>query len=111
MHKERQLLIIPSVIFALSLAASLVTVPVLADNAHFIGTPTINKNPNGSLTATFKAAGLGSSPISIFLSSSGGSASVQCVNPGHNSPPPKSVNFGPLQGQTATVTPRNGQVT
>ncbi len=82
-----------------------------AANPHFIGTPTITKNPDFSLTATFKAAGLGNVVTDIFLTSSGGVADLQCVNPGGNNPPPKRVDFGPLQGQTVTVTPRNGQVT
>ncbi len=111
MNSKQRLLITSTLILAATLAASIVTVPVLADNAHFIGTPTIIKNPDGSLSATFKAAGLGSTPINIFLSSSGGSADLQCVNPGGNNPPPKHVNFGPLQGEVVTVQPRNGQVT
>jgi hypothetical protein len=87
--------------------------PILAAAAspHFIGTPTIVKNPNNSLTAHFKAAGLGNVVTDIFLTSSGGTAVLQCVNPGGNNPPPKEVSFGPLQGQTVTVQPRNGQVT
>lgn len=82
-----------------------------AANPHFIGTPTIVKNPDLSLTASFKAAGLGNVVTDIFLTSSGGVADLQCVNPGGNNPPPKRVDFGPLQGETVTVTPRNGQVT
>jgi hypothetical protein len=82
-----------------------------AVSPHFIGTPTIIKNPNFSLTATFKAAGLANVVTDIFLTSSGGTAELQCVNPGGNNPPPKLVNFGPLQGQTVTVQPRNGQIT
>lgn len=82
-----------------------------AANPHFIGTPKIVKNPDLSLTASFKAAGLGNVVTDIFLTSSGGVADLQCINPGGNNPPPKRVDFGPLQGQTVTVTPRNGQVT
>ena len=46
-----------------------------------------------------------------FLTSSGGDASLQCVNPGGNPPPPKHVSFGPLQGQTTFIQPNNGQIT
>jgi len=46
-----------------------------------------------------------------FLSSSGGTAILQCVNPGGNNPPPKVVSFGPLQGQKVNIQPRNGQIT
>jgi hypothetical protein len=83
--------------------------PILAAAAspHFIGTPTITKNSNFSLTVHFKAAGLPNVVTEVFLSSSGGTAVLQCVNPGGHNPPPKVVNFGPLQGQKVTVTPHN----
>lgn len=108
-HKRLNPGILVGTVFA---ALALMSSPiVMAASPHFIGTPTTTKNPNGSLTATFKAAGLGNVITEIFLSSSGGTATLQCVNPGGNSPPPKQVSFGPLQGQVVTVTPRNGQVT
>lgn len=95
------------------LALVIIAAPSLAFAAspHFIGTPTITKNPNGSLTATFKAAGLANVVTGAFLSSSGGTAVLQCVNPGGNNPPPKQVSFGPLQGQITTIQPNNGQIT
>jgi hypothetical protein len=87
---------------------------VLAESAHFIGTPTINKVISGNTANLFssgKVAGLGSAPTNFILRSSGGSATYQCVNPGGNSPAPKVFTFGPLQGQIATITPSNGQIT
>lgn len=99
------------VALAVTLAASMVAAPVLAASPHFIGTPKITKNPNFSLTATFKAAGLANVVSQAFLTSSGGTADLQCVNPGGNNPPPKEVDFGPLQGQTTNIQPRNGQIT
>jgi hypothetical protein len=84
---------------------------VLGASPHFIGTPTIIKNPNFSIAASFKAAGLANVVSQAFLSSSGGTANLQCVNPGGNNPPPKAVSFGPLQGQAVTIQPRNGQIT
>lgn len=95
---------------ALMLATS-VFAAAFAANPHFVRGPTIVKNADLSLTASFKAAGLGNVVTDIFLSSSGGTADLQCVNPGGNDPPPKQVDFGPLQGETVTVQPRNGQVT
>lgn len=94
-------------------SALLLMAPMLAEAAspHFIRTPQITKNPDFSLTASFKAAGLGNVVSDVFLSSSGGTADLQCVNPGGNDPPPKQVDFGPLQGQVVTVQPRNGQIT
>ena len=61
----------------------------LGQSPHFIGTPRITKNSDASLTANFKAAGLGNVVSDVFLLSSGGSAVLQCVNPGGNSPPPQ----------------------
>jgi hypothetical protein len=84
---------------------------VLAASPHFIGTPRITKNPNASLTATFKAAGLANIVSATFLTSSGGTAVLQCQNPGGNNPPPKQVAFGPLQGQITFIQPNNGQIT
>jgi hypothetical protein len=98
---------------AIVASALLLMAPMLAaaQNPHFVRGPTIVKNADFSLTANFKAAGLGNVVTEIFLTSSGGTADLQCVNPGGNDPPPKQVDFGPLQGETVTVTPRNGQVT
>jgi hypothetical protein len=95
------------------LALAIIASPslVFAASPHFIGTPHITKNANGSLTASFKAAGLANIVTGAFLTSSGGTAVLQCVNPGGNNPPPKQVSFGPLQGQTTFITPNNGQIT
>jgi hypothetical protein len=111
MTSRKPLLITPSLLLAVTLAASLVASPVMAASPHFIKSPTIVKNPNFSLTAKFKAAGLANVVSNVFLSSSGGTADLQCVNPGGNNPPPKRVDFGPLQGQVVAVQPNNGQIT
>lgn len=78
------------------LAASLVTVPVLAASPHFIGTPKIKKNSNFSLTAKFKAAGfvnLLAVNGSLTSRTHSGTAVLQCVDPGGDNPPPQEVNF------------------
>src|SRR5712691_1699321 len=95
------------------LAFAMIAAPSLAFAAspHFIGTPIITKNPNASLTTVFKVAGLGNVVSGAFLTSSGGTAVLQCVNPGGNNPPPKQVSFGPTQGQTTFIPPSNGQIT
>jgi hypothetical protein len=88
--------------------------PVQAASPHFIGTPTIKKVISGNTANLFtsgKVAGLGSAPTNFFLTSSGGSATYQCLNPGGNSPPPKVLTFGQLHGQVVTIQPRNGQIT
>jgi hypothetical protein len=82
-----------------------------AASPHFIGTPIIIKFSNFGIAADFKVAGLANIVTGVFLTSSGGTANLQCQNPGGNSPPPKQVSFGPLQGQTIFVQPRNGQIT
>jgi hypothetical protein len=99
---------------AMVASALLLMTPMLAaaQNPHFVKGPTLSENTRDlSLTVSFKAAGLGNEPINIFLTSSGGSADLQCVNKGGNEPAPKQFEFGPLQGDTITVTPRNGQIT
>lgn len=101
-------ILVVTIVIVLTLVTSSI---VLAASPHFIGRPQIVKNPNASLTANFKAAGLANIVTQAFLSSNGGTALLQCVNPAGNSPPPKQVPFGPLVGFVTTVTPRNGQIT
>jgi hypothetical protein len=110
-HNTKKTLTIASTVFLAFVIIATIPSTVLAASPHFIGTPTIRKNPNGSLTTTFKAAGLANIVTGAFLTSSGGTAVLQCVNPGGNSPPPKQVTFGPLQGQITSIQPRNGQIT
>jgi hypothetical protein len=81
-----------------------------AASPHFIGTPTCSKNADFSLTCSGKAAGLANVVTGAFLTSSGGTADLQCTNKGGNPPPPKRVDFGPLTGETENITPRNGNI-
>ena len=67
MTSQKSMIMTPTLLAAVILGISLVAAPVLAASPHFIGTPTIVKNPNGSLTATFKAAGLGNIVTGAFL--------------------------------------------
>lgn len=99
-------------IVAVIASALLLMAPMLAAAApHFVTTPKIVKEPDLSLTATFEAATLGDLVTDVFLTSSGGTAELQCVGPGGNDQRPQSVTFESLQGQTVQVTPSNGQVT
>jgi hypothetical protein len=93
----------------LVLSSSFITT-ALAASPHFIGTPTIVKTSNFGLLANFQAVGLANIVSGAFLKSSGGTAVLQCVNPGGNNPPPKRVTFGSLQGQTTTIQPSNGEI-
>jgi hypothetical protein len=74
MTSQERLLTTPSLILAVTLAASMVAAPVLAASPRFIDTPKIVKNPNFSLTAKFRAADLSNSVTGLLLRSSGGTA-------------------------------------
>ena len=105
---------IPSATIA---SALLLIAPILAAAAspHFIGTPTVNKSISGTtatLTTSGKVAGLGSEPTQFFLTTSGVTAETECDNHGKGANPPgQDASFGPTQGQTTTIQPRNGQIT
>jgi len=107
-------------VLSTSIAALVLMAPVLlttgafAQNAHFIGTPTISKTISGTtatLTVSGKVAGLGSQPVQVFLTTSAVTAETECTNKGGNNPPGQTATFGPTQGQTVNITPRHGQVT
>jgi hypothetical protein len=96
-------------------SALLLMAPVLAiaDNPHFIGTPKLTKNSDGSISVTFKAAGLGTGQYDVFLTADEVTMVLTCVNPsGKNEPPgqnpPPDLN---VVGPTKTVDARNGQLT
>jgi hypothetical protein len=97
MFLQKPLLIPSTLLVSVILTASIVVAPVFAAGPHFIGTPTITKNPDFSLTAEFKASGLTNGAVNITLITfSGGSAKLQCVNPGGDNPPPQEVKFGAI---------------
>jgi len=103
---------IPSATIA---SALLLMAPMLAiaDNPHFIGTPKLTKNADGSISVTFKAAGLGTGQYDVFLTADEVTMVLTCVNPsGKNEPPgqnpPPDLN---VVGPTKTVDARNGQLT
>ena len=85
----------------------------IADSPHFIGTPKLTKNADGSISVTFKAAGLGTGQYDVFLTADKVTMVLACVNPsgkqeppGQNPPPELNV-----VGPTQTVDARNGQIT
>jgi hypothetical protein len=98
---------------AIITSALLLMTPILAAAAspHFVGTPTIFINSNGSSTATFKVFGLGSIPTAAFLTSSGGTATLKCTNPDGTGSKLVDVTFGLLRGRPVTINPNNGQIT
>lgn len=97
-------------------SALLLMAPMLAvaQNAHFVKGPTIDKSISGTtatITTSGKVAGLGSDPTDFFLTTSSVTAQTECENRGGNNPPGQDATFGPTQGQTTTIQPRNGQIT
>ena len=90
------------------LVVGFIASPAFAASPHFYKTPTIVDNPNDSLTATFKAAGLGKLVTNVFLTSSGGVAYLACVDSG--GAVSELLAFEPIQGLVTTVQPRNGNV-
>jgi hypothetical protein len=81
-------------------------------NPHFVGRTALTANPNDSITATFKIAGLqAGQTVQATLAASSVSVTGQCVNPGGNSPPPKTFSVGGLS-ETATLgpVPKNGNL-
>ena len=108
---KKTLTIASTALLAFVIIAATVPSTVLAASPHFIGTPTLIKNPNFSIQVSFKAAGLANIVSAAFLSSSGGTANLQCQNPGGNNPPPKTVTFGPIISQPVQIPPSNGQIT
>jgi type 1 fimbria pilin len=110
MRKRKPLLITLNLLASVILVASIAVAPVLAASLHFIGTPTITKNSNFSVTAKFRAAGLGSEVTRVIMFSGNVTATLQCVNPDGNNPPPKRVSFGTLSGADFFQQTSNGQI-
>jgi hypothetical protein len=91
--------------------AAVAAAPVLAANAHFIGTPEATKSNSGVLTVTGKAAGLGNGPTAAFLTADRVIATFRCVNRGGNIAPGQPVVLQDVEGPTQNINPRNGQIT
>jgi hypothetical protein len=84
----------------------------LADSPHFIKTPQASiDSSTGSLTVTFKAAGLGNVPTASFTLSADATAVYGCFNHGSNHPQATNKE-GPTSISTSGDFPvRNGQTT
>jgi hypothetical protein len=98
-------------IAALAAASVMLPTTALAQNAHFIGTPSCTKSLSSGLTCSGKAAGLGNGPTAAFLTADSVSATFECVNHGGNVAPGQPVVTSNVTGPTQTITPRNGQIT
>jgi hypothetical protein len=99
-------------IAALSTVAALVVPAALADSPHFIkATGTLNAD--GSLTANFKEAGLGTNQNITYVLSGQGTAIYVCVNKGGANPSAsnKTAVAGPVSATGTFSSGKNGQVT
>ena len=95
---------------ALALAGLGFVPAALAENAHFIGTPTCTKSVSTGLTCSGKAAGLGNGPTVAFLTAESVKATYECVNHGGNVAPGQPVVSQKVTGPDQEVAPRNGQI-
>jgi hypothetical protein len=104
---KRTLTVLPTALLAFGLGVT----QAVAQSPHFIGTPTCTKSIDTGLRCSGKAAGLGNSPTNVFLQADSVTAQSVCVNPAGHVAPGQPVIFQNVQGPTATITPRNGQIT
>ena len=101
------------IIAVLSLMAlALAAVPALADNPHFIRASG-NLNANGSLTVSFKEAGLGTNQNIDYTLTADATATYVCVNRGGANPSAqnKTTVAGPVSASGTFNSGKNGQVT
>jgi hypothetical protein len=101
------------IIAVLSLMAlAIVAVPALAQNEHFVRAGG-NVNADGSLTVSFKEAGLGTNELINYTLSADATATYVCVNRGGANPSAsnKTDVAGPVSASGTFNSGKNGQVT
>jgi hypothetical protein len=103
------------VLFILTAACATVAlaVPVaLAQNEHFVRA-SATLNANGTLTASFKEAGLGTNQLINYTLSADATATYVCVNRGGANPSAqnKTTVAGPVSASGTFNSGKNGQVT
>ena len=100
-------------IFAAVFATAAVAVPVaLAVNPHFVRAGA-TLNANGTLTVSFKEAGLGDNQLITYVASADATATYVCVNRGGGNPSAqnKTTVAGPVSATGQFSSGKNGQVT
>jgi hypothetical protein len=107
---SRKLTTIFGILISMTLISTLMISSVSA-KPHFSDKPepTIEKNPDLSITADFKAVDLGDKVTSVYLTSLA-SAQLGCINPGGNAPPPQEVDFEKVVNQTVKIKPDDGDI-
>jgi hypothetical protein len=84
----------------------------LADSPHFVRADG-SLNSNGTVTVSFKEAGLGSNQLIDFVASADGTAVYVCVNNGGSNPSAqnKTTVNGPVTAAGTFSSGKNGQIT
>jgi len=105
----RRMLLVLAAVFA---TAALAVPTALAVNAHFISASAA-LNTDGTLTASFKEAGLGTNQLIDYALTADGSATYVCVNKGGSNPSAqnKSTVNGPVSATGEFNSGKNGNVT
>src|SRR5215207_4000618 len=101
------------IIAVLSLmAVALAAVPALAQNEHFVRASG-SLNNDGSLTVSFKEAGLGTNQLIDYTLTADATATYVCVNRGGANPSAqnKTTVSGPVIATGTFSSGKNGQVT
>jgi hypothetical protein len=100
-----------ALIMSLALLAMMATA-AFAQNEHFIRASG-NLNANGSLTVSFKEAGLGTNQLIDYTLSADATATYVCVNRGGANPSAqnKTTVSGPVSASGTFSSGKNGQVT
>jgi hypothetical protein len=93
-------------------AAAALAVPAFADSPHFIRA-SANLNANGTLTVSFKEAGLGTNQLITYVASADATATYVCVNKGGGNPSAsnKTTVAGPVSATGQFSSGKNGSVT
>jgi hypothetical protein len=100
-------------ILAALCAAAAITVPAaLAQNEHFVRT-SASLNANGTLTVSFKEAGLGTNQLITYVATADATATYVCVNRGGGNPSAsnKTTVAGPVSATGTFSSGKNGSVT
>ena len=96
----------------LVVAVALLALPALAfgQNPHFVRGPDYTATTS-ALTATGKAAGLGTEVTNAFLTAESIDVTFQCRNHGDNFAPGHPATTENAVGPEESITPRNGAIT
>jgi hypothetical protein len=102
------LILLVSLLLTLAVAAP----AAIAQNAHFIRSSASGPANNGTLTVTFKLAGLGDNETIDITATADATAVYACRNNGRNFPsdPKKQTVSGPVSAAGSFTSGKNGQI-